>query len=200
MVDNRAEEITGVILVGGQSRRMGKDKAFLRLEGKPLLGRILEAFRESFGRVVLVGNREERFADYGLPVLPDLYPGSALGGIYTALFYASTRYVFVSSCDIPFPNPELIRHLCSRRAGADAVVPRTHQGYEPLFALYSKSCLGPIKELLDSGDCCAYGYYPKVKVRYVAPREIARFDRDGRSLINVNTHDEYVEIGGMPWK
>ena len=189
-------DITGVILVGGKSRRMGRDKAFLDVAGKPLFERVLEVFRKSFDRIVLVGDREERFAAYGLPVLPDIYPGSSLGGLYTGLFHAATEYVFVSSCDLPFPNTAILRHLCSLKDGFDAVVPSTKYGYEPLFALYAKSCLGPIKALLDSGDCCAYAWYPQVRVRYVSDEELAHLDRDRRAFLNVNTPDEFARIGG----
>ncbi len=191
-----SSDITGVILVGGKSRRMGQDKAFLEVDGRPIFERLLEVFRTCFSRLLLIGDREERFAGYGLPVLPDLYPGSALGGLYTGLFHAQTDYVFVTSCDLPFPNGELIRHLSSLREGYDAVVPVTAGGYEPLFALYAKSCLGPIRELLESGDFCAYGYYPQVRVRYVASEELARFDRDGRAFLNINTPEEFARIGG----
>lgn len=196
MPENLEHDITGVILVGGKSRRMGKDKAFLKVDGKPLFERVLDVFRESFAQVVLVGNREECFTGYGLPVLPDIYPGSSLGGLYTGLHNATTEYVFVSSCDLPFPNTDVLRYLCSLRNGYDAVVPTTANGYEPLFALYSKSCLGPIKRLLDSGDFCAYAYYPQVRVRYVAHEELARFDRDGKAFLNINTPEEFAKIGG----
>ena len=189
-------DITGVVLVGGKSRRMGRDKAFLEVTGKPLFARVLEVFRESFDRTVLVGDREERFASYGLPVLPDIYPGSSLGGLYTGLYHAATEHAFVSSCDLPYPNTEILNHLCSLKDGFDAVVPSTKYGYEPLFALYAKSCLGPIKALLDSGDFCAYAYYPRVRVRYVPYEELAHLDRDGRAFMNVNTPDEFAGIGG----
>ena len=189
-------DITGVILVGGKSRRMGRDKAFLDVAGKPLFERVLEVFRKSFDRIVLVGDREERFAAYSLPVLPDIYPGSSLGGLYTGLYHAATEHVFVSSCDLPFPNADILRHLCSLKDGFDAVVPSTKYGYEPLFALYAKSCLGPIRELLDSGDFCAYAWYPQVRVRYVPYEELAHLDRDGRAFMNVNTPDEFAGIGG----
>jgi molybdopterin-guanine dinucleotide biosynthesis protein A len=198
MTENPEHDITGVILVGGKSRRMGKDKAFLEVAGIPLIERVLQVFRGSFENVVLVGDREERFAGYGLPVLPDIYPGSSLGGLYTGLHHAATEYVFVSSCDLPFPNAEVLRCLCSLRNGFDAVVPTTANGHEPFFALYAKSCLGPIKALLDSGDCCAYAYYPRVRVRYVPYEELARFDRDGRAFLNVNTPEEFARIGGEP--
>ena len=192
-------DITGVILVGGKSRRMGRDKAFLKVGGIPIFERVLAVFSENFERVVLVGDRKERFAGYGLPILPDIYPGSSLGGLYTGLHNAATEYVFVSSCDLPFPSAEVLRLLCSLRDGFDAVVPRTKYGYEPLFALYAKSCLGPIKTSLDSGDCCAYAYYPQIRVRYVHYEELAHLDRDGRAFLNVNTPDEFARIGGELW-
>jgi molybdopterin-guanine dinucleotide biosynthesis protein A len=187
-------DITGIILVGGKSRRMGRDKAFLPVEGKPLFERVLSVFRECFDRTVLVGDREERFAAYGLPVVPDIYPGSSLGGLYTGLYHAETEHVFVSSCDLPYPNAEILRHLCSLRSGFDAVVPATAHGYEPLFALYAKSCLGPIKTLLESGDYCAYAYYPQVRVRHVPYVELAHLDRDGKAFLNVNTPDELARL------
>lgn len=199
MTGKMEDEVTGVILVGGKSRRMGKDKAFLQLGGRSMFERILEAFRACFSTVALVGNRGERFAHLGLGVLPDIYPGSALGGIYTGLFHAATPYVFVSSCDIAFPNPDVIRTLCSHRHGADAVVVQRAQGCEPLFALYSKQCLEPIRRLLDSGDCCAYHYFPQVRVRYVPFEDLAPLDPEGRAFLNINTPEQFAAIGGELW-
>jgi molybdopterin-guanine dinucleotide biosynthesis protein A len=187
-------DITGVILVGGKSRRMGCDKAFLHIAGKTFFERVLEAFRERFDRLILVGNQAERFAGYGLPVLPDIYPGSALGGLYTALYHAETEYIFVSSCDIAFPDSKILLFLCSLRVGFDAVVPHSKHGFEPLFALYTKSCLGPMRNLLESGNMRIRDLYPKVTVRYVQSQELARFDRDGRSFVNVNTPEEFTNI------
>jgi molybdopterin-guanine dinucleotide biosynthesis protein A len=195
MSKNIFPDITGNILVGGKSRRMGIDKAFLKVEGKPFFERILNVFMNNFDQVVLVGDREERFTDYGLTVLPDIYPGSSLGGLYTGLYNAETEYVFVSSCDLPFPNGEVLRYLCSLKSDFDAVVPSTEYGYEPLFALYSKNCLGPIRTLLDRGEFCAYAYYPQVRVRYVPSEELAIFDREGRAFVNVNTPEEFAKIG-----
>jgi molybdopterin-guanine dinucleotide biosynthesis protein A len=186
--------ITGVILVGGKSLRMGRDKTLLQIAGKTLFDRVLDVFRESFDRIMLVGDRAERFAGCGLPVLPDIYPGSALGGLYTGLYHSATEHVFVGSCDLPFPNRAVVRHLCSLKSGFDAVVPTLEHGFEPLFALYAKSCLGPMRELLESGNFCAYGYYPNVRVRYVQGEELAHLDRNGRSFVNVNTPEDFERI------
>ena len=189
-------DITGIILVGGKSRRMGRDKAFLKVGGIPIFERVLEVFRESFERILLIGDREERFAGYHLPILPDIYPGSSLGGLYTGLYHAQTEYVFVASCDLPYPNPEVLRFLSSLRHGFDAVVLTTAKGYEPLFALYAKNCLGAIKALLDKGNFCAYAYYPEVRVRYVPYEELAHLDRCGNAFLNVNTPEQFVKTGG----
>lgn len=196
----RCNIITGIILVGGKSRRMGRDKALLEIDEKPIIERVLEVFGASFDHNALVGDRPERFAEYGLPVIPDIYPGSPLGGIYTGLCHAKTEYIFVSSCDIPFPNLEIISHLCSLINGFDAIVPALAHGYEPLFAVYSKACLGPIRTSLESGNCCAYAYYPQVRVRKVPFEELAHLDRDGKAFLAINTPEEYVNIGGKPWK
>lgn len=190
------ENITGVILVGGTSSRMGKDKAFLEVCGKPIFERILEVFSENFAQVSLIGRRPDRFIRYGLPIFPDIYTGSSLGGLYTGLYHAETEYIFVSSCDIPYPSGEVLRYLCSLREGHDAVVARNEHGFEPLFALYAKSCLRPIKALLDRGECCAYAYYPEINIRYVATAELAPLDPEGKSFINVNTPDQYARVAG----
>jgi molybdenum cofactor guanylyltransferase len=198
MPENLEPDITGIILVGGKSRRMGRDKAFLEVAGRPLFEIILELFQANFARVLLVGGRGERFAGYGHPVVPDIFPGSSLGGLYTGLRHAETDHVFVASCDLPFPSAEVLRYLCSLKEGFDAVVASTEYGYEPLFALYSKSCLAPIKALLDRGEFCAYAYYPQIRVRYVPPEELAPFDPDGRAFLNLNTPEEFARITGEP--
>lgn len=196
MTEVQDREITGVLLVGGKSRRMGRDKAFLEVGGKPLFERALDLFTASFAQVFLVGNRAERFESYGLPILPDIYPGSSLGGLYTGLYHASSEHVFVSSCDLPFPNSKVLNYLCSLRDGFDAVVPHSTNGYEPLFALYSKNCLGPIKAQLDRGEFCAYSYYPEIRVRFVSQEELADLDPEGLAFLNLNTPAEYANIGG----
>lgn len=189
-------QVSGVILVGGKSRRMGRDKAFLTIDGRSLIDRILEVVRASFERVILVGDRGERFSGCGLDVVPDSHPGSALGGVYAGLLAAGTEYVFVSSCDLAFPNRAVLRYLCSLREGFDAVVPSTSHGYEPLFAVYAKTCLAPIKSQLESGDYCAYAYYPRIRARYVTDAELAPLDREGNAFLNINTPDDFRRAGG----
>jgi len=191
---DRPTDITGVILVGGRSRRLGRDKALVEFGGRPLFERVLALFRDRFDRVLLVGGRGERFAAYGVPVIEDLYPGSALGGLYTGLFRCATEYAFVSPCDLPYPSGALVDHLCAMRRGADAVVPVWRNCFETLFALYGRNCLDPMRRLLASGNLRVYDLYPQIRVRYVAGEELDQLAPGGRAFVNINTPEEYERL------
>jgi molybdopterin-guanine dinucleotide biosynthesis protein A len=102
--------------------------------------------------------------------------------------------VFVSSCDLPFPNRAIMRHLCAQRNGFDAVVPVTAAGYEPLFAVYAKNCLGPMRGLLEGGNYCVYDFYPRVAVRYVQHGELTPLDPEGTAFLNVNTPEQFEQV------
>jgi len=187
-------DITGVILVGGKSRRMGRDKAFLDMGGRTLFECVLDSFRETFHKIILIGNGAERFTNYGFPIYEDLLSGSALGGIYTGLHYADTDTVFVSSCDLPFPSSRVIRHLCSLTGTSDAVVPRLAHGYEPLFAAYAKSCLGPVRAMLEAGNYCVYDLYHQMNVREVSERDLQAVGGGRDAFLNLNTPEEYETV------
>ena len=189
-------DVTGVILVGGKSRRMGMDKAFLEVEGTPLFERLLAVFREIFARTVLVGGQSERFARYGLTCYPDIHPGSAMGGLYTALVHADTPYIFVSACDLPFPSSAVARRLVALREGHDAVVARGADGFEPLFALYAARCRDKVRQFLESGNLRICNLYPGMNVRVVPMAELALLDGGERAFVNVNTPEEFRRIIG----
>ena len=189
-------DVTGVILVGGKSRRMGMDKAFLEIAGTPLFDRLLAVFREIFARTVLVGGQAERFARYGLTCHPDIHPGSAMGGLYTALVHADTPYIFVSACDLPFPSSAVARRLVALREGHDAVVARSADGFEPLFALYAAQCRDRVRRFLESGNLCICDLYPGMNVRVVPMAELSMLDGGERAFVNVNTPEEFRRIIG----
>jgi len=184
-------DLTGVILAGGKSRRMGRDKAWLPVDGQGLFERVLTVMGELFPHLLIAGDRPD-LARPGLPAVADLYPGSALGGLYTGLREATTPYIFATACDIPHPDPAIIRTLCALRQGHDLVVIRTAEGYEPLFAVYGKNCLEPMQELLDAGNFRIYDFYHKVRVRYVGEGELPADWR--RALCNINTPQEYAAL------
>jgi molybdopterin-guanine dinucleotide biosynthesis protein A len=188
------DDVTGVILVGGKSSRVGRDKAFLPVDGVPIFEKVLEVLKRHLEKVILIGDRPERFLKYGLPVYPDLYAGSSLGGLYTGLHASVTPYIFAAPCDLPFASAELLKYMASLREGYDVVVPVTAGFSEPLFALYSKDCLNPMRELLEAGNFRIFDFYPRVRVRRVLETELAPLDGSGTAFLNVNTLEEYERL------
>nr|WP_307726468.1 molybdenum cofactor guanylyltransferase [Trichlorobacter sp.] len=171
---------------------MGQDKALLDLAGQPLVGRIIKVMQGCFEHLLLVGDLPERFAHYGIPVVPDSYPGSSLGGLYTGLHAATTERIFATSCDIPFPNPELIRLICGQTGTCDVVIPVTAGGLEPLFALYAKSCLPVMQTALEAGQYRITAVLQQLQTRIIGPELLAKVDPGGRALLNINTPQEYA--------
>lgn len=181
------ENMTGVLLAGGASRRMGKDKALLEVAGRPLYQYSLDLLCRYCATVLIAGDRTDLTRD-DIPAVPDLYPGSALGGLYTGLSAAQTDWIFVTPCDMPYPDARILERLVEQRHGFDAVVPRTPAGYEPVFALYKKTCLPAMESMLRNQQYRIYDFYQKIKVHFL---EWHRLPSDWeRSLINLNTPEQ----------
>lgn len=183
--------MTGIILAGGRNLRMGKNKAFLTIQGERIIDRTKDLFLKLFAETLLVTNSPVDYLDLKVRTVADLIPGrGALGGIYTGLFYASHSHAFVAACDMPFLNPSLIRFLMGLAQGYDIVIPRTPDGLQPLHATYSRRCLPFIEVLLRQENQRILDFFPKVKKREVMPEELLAYDPELRSFINVNTPED----------
>ncbi|MGC8827563.1 MAG: molybdenum cofactor guanylyltransferase [Anaerolineae bacterium] len=190
--------VTCAVLAGGQSRRMGVDKAFLELGGRPLIQWTLEALAGIGQEIIIIANDRQRYAGLGARVEPDIIPGcGALGGIYTALARASCARVLVVACDMPFLSRPLLRYLIGLSSHYDAVVPRLPEGVEPLHAIYAKTCLDPIRRALARGEKRIISFFPDICLRCVEPEEIAVFDPGFRSFVNLNTPEDLESIRKM---
>ncbi len=193
-----AEAVSVVVLAGGKSSRMGTDKAFVPLLGRPLIEEVLARVAGLGVETLIVTNRPEAYRALGLPLIADVIPDQgALGGIYTAIHAAHSPYALVVACDMPFLNRDLLAYLISLRAGYDVVVPRLGGVAEPLHALYSKNCLEPIRCSLESGVRKIIAFFPQVRVRYLDEDEIDRFDPAHLSFINVNTPAELAQAQAL---
>ncbi|MFQ5693427.1 MAG: molybdenum cofactor guanylyltransferase [Nitrospinota bacterium] len=189
--EDALRDVTGVLLAGGKSRRMGTDKARLEVEGVPLLERAARVFRRIFPANLVVANDPGLYADLGFPVHADVYPNrGALVGIYTGLLKAETPYVFCASCDMPFLSEPLIRMLVGLREGFDLVLPFSRQGREPLHAVYGRNCLAPMARLIAENRLAIMGVFSQVRTRKVTPEEIAPLDPQFLSFMNCNTPED----------
>ena len=186
---------SGVILAGGLSRRLGRDKALERIAGQPLIQRVIQRVEQVSQEIVVVVSDQNRAADLPLGqknrVVLDRYPGTgSLGGIFSGLDAASNGWTLVVACDMPFLNLALLRRMMALTENADAVVPLIDGRPEPTHALYSKACLPFIEPRLISGDLKISGFYDQVRVRYLSEEDVAALDPEFLSFFNVNTPED----------
>jgi len=208
--------MSAVVLAGGDSRRMGSDKAFLKMpNGETIIETILSKLARLSKEIILVTNHPQRYEHLGVKLVADIYPGKgSLGGIYTGLSAMSHSHGLVVACDMPFLSLPLLRYMLVMAPEYDVVVPRalpwgglkgvkereeTAKEYllHPLHAVYSKNCLEPMRDLLVSGDLRIISFYPRVRVRYVEEGEIDIFDPEHLSFFNINTPGDLRKAEGL---
>ncbi|MBZ0318490.1 MAG: molybdenum cofactor guanylyltransferase [Anaerolineae bacterium] len=188
--------LTLAIMAGGKSSRMGTDKSFVTMLGKPLIEHLLDRLADlGEDERILITNRPNDYATLGLPMFADVLPDKgSLGGIYTAITYSQSEYTLVIACDMPFANPALLKYMMGLCDGThDVIVPRVDNYPEGLHAIYSQACLAPIRKRLDADQLKVMGFYGDVRVHYLDEAEYQSFDPKGLSFFNVNTPQELEE-------
>ena len=180
--------MTAIILAGGKSLRLGRDKALEEIGGKSLIERVIERLSSLGNEIIVVISSSDQLPDLSASRVVDIYPGKgALGGIYSGLRAATSFHSLVVACDMPFLSIALLRYLVETCPGFDIVIPRVAGNIEPLHAVYSKNCLTPIEAMLDEGKLRIADFFPAVRVRYVEEAEIERFDPERLSFFNINS-------------
>jgi molybdenum cofactor guanylyltransferase len=191
--------LTVAIMAGGKSSRMGTDKAFVRLAGKPLIEHVMARVSDlGQDETILITNKPDAYAHLGLPMYGDVIAEKgSLGGIYTAIHYSRSAYTLTVACDTPFASAELFKYMIGLRDEAggpyEVIVPRFEKYPQGLHAIYGKACLELIRERMDADKLHVIGFYPKVRVRYLEEPEYERFDAKGLSFFNINTPEELAE-------
>ncbi len=186
--DENSKPISAVILAGGRSTRLGRNKAFLEVNSRPLIERIVETVAQLSQEVIIVANEVDSYDQFEALVVGDVYPGrAALGGIFSGLRAATNHRVLVVACDMPFLNLSLLRYMYRLAPQYDVVIPRLGRLTEALHAIYSQDCLPFIQRQLQAGDLRVSHLYPHVRVRYVDRDEIDLFDPDHLSFFNINS-------------
>jgi molybdopterin-guanine dinucleotide biosynthesis protein A len=206
------DSIAGFILVGGESRRMGADKAGLKLNGQSFVDRIAEKVSEVTTSVSIVGNNASalQLKDSGkLPIVPDVYPSwGALGGVHAALAACSAEsssqgatqgsieWALIVACDFPFVTKELFVRLANAREDFDAVAPIQSDSIpQPLCALYrTNPCLVRAEELIKSGERKPIALLQSVRTRWILFSELADLEHASRLFDNINTPQDYSRI------
>lgn len=193
--------VSGIVVAGGRSRRLGQDKRRLKLwgeSGPTLLQHTVDLLASLCAEVIVVLNDPEEWPQLSARIVPDVYPdGGALGGIYSGLAAASHEHALTVAADMPLLNVDLLRWMLAQPRDYDVLAPQLGQGrarnrlgVESLHAIYSRRCLESIARQLDAGNPQVIGFFPEVRVRLVEPPQIAPFDPAGDAFRNVNTPDD----------
>ena len=182
------EKATAIILAGGGSGRMDADKSMLPIKGKPMVEHICEQLCDSFEQTLVSANEVDKLAFLGFEVIPDKIPGQGpLMGIASALEASANELNFVTACDIPHIDLTYVRRMLAEAEGADIVIPTTgDERYEPLFAVYRKSTLKAINEVLSSGGRKISDVFARCRVKYI--------EMEALGFTNLNTITEYEEF------
>ena len=173
---------------------MGQDKALLPFLGIPLIQRAVLRLKPVADEILVTTNHPETYSFLSVTLVSDIIPGrGALGGLYTALNFASYPLVAVAACDMPFTSPELFaaeRDLLLT-SDVDIVIPRTDEGLEPFHAVYRRdTCLPPLLKALGTGKWRVDAWFSQVKLHILGDEEIQRYDPQGLCFRNVNTPEE----------
>lgn len=185
--------VTGLLLCGGKSRRMGSPKPLLPFEGSTFVEHRLKSLRQLFQEVLIVANSPSEYDDFGA-VVKDIIPDRGpLIGILSGLLVSRNEYCFVIACDMPLVDNKLIRQLCALRKenNADAVVAKHEQGIEPLLAVYSRNIIERLEEYIFSGQSRAQDFLAGIHCNYF---DLPPSDNRLPAYFNVNTPTDYARV------
>jgi molybdopterin-guanine dinucleotide biosynthesis protein A len=190
-----APELTGLVLAGGSSRRMGRDKARLELDGRDLIGLVVDRLSAICGEVLIVGTDPTPYSDLGAGLVADVFPGvGVLGGLHAGLRAASCELALAVGCDMPFLDTELLLAFAGWAEGYDVALLRQDRQVEPLHAAYRRTCIEAMEEAIRAGDRRVVSFFERVSVHYVTPDQVRRLDPDLRSFRNVNTAEDWQAV------
>ncbi len=207
---------SGVILAGGENKRMPVLKAFIEVQGQKIIERNLKIMEQFFKQIFIVTNQPEAYSYLGIPLLGDTYNiRSPITGIFTSLLNSSNHWVFISACDMPFISKQIIRYMDSQKSNFDAVVPKSPlppftkgrnlgtnrprwvvprgvrgDYIEPLLAFYSKRLLGSMEKVILTEKRGIKDFLKNKKVKYITSKEIKKIDPEAKSFINLNTPED----------
>ena len=185
------EKITGIILAGGEGKRLKGKKLHLEIDGEKIIKKIIEKIRGSFYDLILIINDFNSF-DFNIKKIKDVILGKGpIGGIYTGLLKSKTKYNFFFACDMPFLNTKLIDYMMGIKKDYDILVPKIGKRFEPLHSIYSKDCIEKIKEQIDKEDLEINHLFKKLKTKYVSLEEIKIYDPNLLSFYNINNFKDF---------
>jgi molybdopterin-guanine dinucleotide biosynthesis protein A len=195
VVNYNLNMMTIVLQAGGKSTRMGKDKALLPFLGIPLIKRLRDRFSDEGEELLVITNNFSGYRDLDVPLYKDLIPDrGALGGLYTALSISKNPIVGLIAADLPFASPALMAHLIKtlQASDAEAAIPSTEKGLEPLHAVYRREiCLPLVKIALDQDLWKMNAWHDRANILIITPEETRKITGSEYTFWNLNSPDDF---------
>ncbi len=191
--------ISCIVLAGGKSKRMGRDKAFLKFKGKTFLKNVLDSVSKICDEIIIVGNREEELylkeakeIEKNVYFTKDIHPYEGpLNGVISALPFVNGEKVFIATCDTPLISPEIIDLLNREIDEFDAVIPVIKGKFQPLNTLYKRQALKKAEELYKEGNRSLSSFIKKLNVKYIDEKKILNY---ALSYWSINTPEDYKKL------
>lgn len=188
------KNVSGVLIAGGKSRRMGRDKRFLEVSGNSVFDRTLHVLRETLAEtIVVLAEPVDSLDVHGCRVVYDFIQNAgSLGGLYTGLMASSQPRIFAVACDMPFLNSDVIRFMASFDVNADVVVAELAGRYQPMHAVYSQRCVPFLRAMADQHDLKIQKLFSikELPIAVVGAREVSMIDPGLRSFHNINSPED----------
>jgi len=213
--------MTAIILAGGKSSRFGRDKAFVKIEGIPIIKRQIKILAMIFKKIIIVTNSPRKYRLKGVKIIQDIIPDKGpLGGLYSGLRASDSIYNFVVACDMPFLNERLVKYMIKNIKNFDVFIPKIDNKLHPLCGIYSKNCIPVIEQRLmqdrlkvsgifsmvqesikhfpiplrKSPKVIAGGNFLELKVKFISKKKLQSFDKALLCLENINTLQDLKNI------
>ncbi len=185
-------KMTGIILAGGKNDRMGLNKALLKIGGATIIERLLDTINPMFTEIIVVTNYPDDFKFLDIRSVRDVVSTrGSLVGVYSGLINSDTHQNFFFACDMAFVKAGLVKFMTGQSPGYDVTIPRGQDGLEPLHAIYSKECIGPIENQIKQGNMKIVDFFPLVRVKVIEKGTVVRLDPECMGFFNVNTRADY---------
>ena len=188
------EDVSGVLIAGGKSRRMGRDKRFLSIDGVSVFGQTLSLLRRMFSEtLVVLAEPIEGLQLQGCSVVYDVVRNAgSLGGLLTGLIASTRQRVFAVACDMPFLDQDVIRFMSSCDPTADVVAARLDGRFHPMHAVYSKCCVPLLQGMAERKELKIQALFRReeLRVRVLTEADFLPFRSGLRSLLNINTPED----------
>ena len=178
---------SGVILAGGRSSRMKFNKAFAEIGGRPVIHIIIDKFSKLFDETIIISNEPQFYEQLGLDIYPDVYPRMGpVSGIHSGLYHARYDTAFISGCDVPFINMELVEYMVNNLGDYDSVVPEIDSYLQPLSAVYSRKCLPVLTACLENNKVKLIRIFEELNAKVLPRHELEKFGIVEEIFLNVN--------------